>query len=238
MIIQFMGVPGSETREIANAVAERINGIHLHSENVRSALNKVDNTFSVKEQLEFSRKLGELARFLETFQDQPVVVDYIFGTEESRVAFGDADLLVWVDTVNRENTVWQYEEFFNEPTNYDHKISIVGDAYEDSLPVRAITVIRGFGLFDWKENTVLMIDDYQEITPEKISLYREALKKNTQAVFAVKHNVGMSESNTKFFKEIKEMIYAEIPEAKIIRLPNITNLVYGSNADYNIEEIN
>lgn len=236
MIIQFMGLPGSGATEIADALSERINGIHLNSDHVMSSLTS-DGLFHIEDQQEYSRKLGELARFLEAYQDAPVVVDYTFGTQESRDAFGDSDLFVWVDTISTNNTVWESAEFFVPPSDYDHKISVVGDPYEDSLPVRAITVIRKFGLFDWKEDAIFIINKFQSFTNEDVLLYEQAKASGKDVVFAVRHTVGMSSTDTKFYKDICKDIYSLIPDAKIIKIPNLTNLVIEGNSNYETVEL-
>jgi hypothetical protein len=231
MIIQFMGLPGSGVAEIADAVSERINGIYLNSDHVRSAISS-DSHFHIEQQTEYARKLGELARFLESYQDAPVVVEFTFGTQESRDAFGDSDIFVWVDTTNITNTVWESTDFLTPPSEYDHKISIVGEPYEDSLPVRAITVIRKFGILDWKEDAVFIINKFQSFTNEDFLLYEKAKALGKNVVFAVRHTVGMSDQDTKFYKDICQEIYQTIPDANIIRIPNITNLVIEEESNY------
>ena len=150
MIIQFIGLPGSGATEIADAVRDRINGLHLDKE-------VFTDFFSGSNELMYYQKLGTLARILESKQDKPVIVDAVFNIEQYRKIFGKADIIVWVDTKeNNSARAWE------DPTVFHHRIVNTGDVHEDALPTRAINVIRKFKLFDWKKETTLMTDTYQK----------------------------------------------------------------------------
>ena len=141
-IILFMGLPGAGKTTIADAVRDRTNGLHINADDVRSGLSK-DLGFSIEDRIENARRLGELARLLQRKQDKPVIVDFVNPTKETRAAFGKADVTVWVDTIKTSrfedtNLIWE------DPEEYDHRIVVTGDEYLDSLPKRAITVIRNF----------------------------------------------------------------------------------------------
>lgn len=235
MIIQFIGLPGAGKTTIADAVRDRTNALHINADDVRAGLNK-DLGFSVEDRIENARRLGELARLLERKQDKPVIVDFINPTKETREAFGKADVTVWVDTIEAgrfddTNKLWE------DPEHYDHRIVVTGDQHLDSLPKRAIDVVRKFGMLDWKPNTVLMLGRYQPWHEGHRALYEEAKSRADQVVIAVRHTQGMTEKDPLSFEQVKSYILADVPDAYIIKMPNITNIVYGRDVGYKIEQI-
>ncbi len=235
MIIQFMGLPGSGKTTIADAVRDRTNAIHLNADQVRSGLNK-DLGFTTEDRVEQARRMGELARLLEEIQDKPVLVDFICPTEETRKAFGQADVVVWVDTI-KEGRFDDTNKLWEDPEHYDHRIIVTGDEHEDAIATRAITVVRKFGMFDWKENTVLLLGRYQPWHEGHRALFDEAAKRNTQVMIGVRHTSGMTEKDPLHFEQVKNFIQKDILTANVIKVPNITNIVYGRDVGYKIEQV-
>lgn len=225
MIIQFIGLPGSGATEIADAVRDRINGIHLDKETFT-------NFLSGPNEITYYHKLGELARILESKQEKPVIVDAVFNIEQYRTIFGKADIIVWVDT--KENTSARAWE---DPTVFHHKVVNTGDAHEDALPTRAINIIRKFGLFDWKEDTTLMIDTYQTWNEVNSGEYVDSLSINSQVVVGVKHVSGMTENDPLHFEQVCKLIKHDFPNAKIIKLPNVKSITHSNNSSFKVEKI-
>jgi hypothetical protein len=225
MIIQFIGLPGSGATEIADAVRDRINGIHLDKETFT-------NFLSGPNELTYYHKLGELARILESKQDKPVIVDAVFNINQYRDIFGKADRIIWVDT--KENTSARAWE---DPAVFHHRIVNTGDAHEDALPTRAINVIRKLGLFDWKEDTTLMIDTYQKWNEADSGEYVDNLSTNTQVVVGVKHVSGMTENDLLHFEQVAKAIKHDFPNAKIIKMPNVKSIFHNDRSSFKIEKI-
>lgn len=225
MIILFMGLPGSGATEIADAVRDRINGLHLDRQ-------KYTDVFGGVSEIQYYYKLGMLARTLEQTQEKPIIVDSIFNLEQHRQVFGKADIVIWVDT--KENTT---SRAWEDPTRYDHKITNTGDEHEDALPTRAINVVRKFNLFDWKVDTTLMTDTYQTWNAKNVKQYVDVLPTNPQVVIGVKHVSGMTAKDLLHFEQVKELIKQNIPNAKIIKLPNIKNIVYTNSSSYTVEKM-
>jgi hypothetical protein len=225
MIIQFIGLPGSGATEIADAVRDRINGIHLDKEGFT-------NFFAGYNEPLYYQKLGVLARLLESKQDKPVIVDAVFNIEQYRKLFGKPDLIIWVDTKSNS-----YSGAWEDPEYFDHKIVDTGNTHEDALPTRAITIIRKFGLFDWKENTTLMLDTYQKWNQTNFAEYVDSLSTNSQVVVGVKHVSGMTEDDLLHFEQVSQVIKQDFPNAKIIKLPNVKSIVHSERNSFNIQEI-
>lgn len=234
-IILFIGLPGAGKTTIADAVRDRTNGLHINADDVRAGLNK-DLGFSIEDRVENARRLGELARLMQRKQDKPVIVDFINPTEETRAAFGKADVTIWVDTI-KAGRFEDTNQLWEDPKHYDHRIVVTGDAHLDSLPKRAIDVIRNFGILDWKPNTVLMLGRYQPWHEGHRALYEEAKSKAEQVVIAVRHTQGMTEKDPFSFEQVKQFILNDIPDANVIKVPNFTNIVYGRDVGYKIEQI-
>lgn len=225
MIILFMGLPNSGATEIADAVRDRINGLHLDRQ-------RYTNVFGGIAEMEYYYKLGILARTLEQTQDKPIIVDSVFNLEQHRKAFGKADVVVWVDTVeNTGSHAWE------DPIGFHHKIVNSGDDHEDALPTRAINIVRKFKLFDWKVDTTLMFDKYQPWNDKNSRQYIDALPTNTQVVIGVKHVSGMTEEDKLHYEEVRKDIQNIIPNAKVIKLPNITNVVYTNKSSFIVEKM-
>ena len=194
MIIQFIGLPGSGATEVADAVRDRINGIHLDKESFT-------NFFAGYNEILYYQKLGLLARLIKSKQDKPVIVDGVFNIEQYRKIFGKPDLIIWVDTKSNS-----YSGAWEDPEYFDHRIVDTGDSHEDALPTRAITIIRKFGLFDWKEDTTLMVDTYQKWNEKNFSEYVDSLSTNTQVVVGVKHVSGMTENDLLHYNKLQAKI--------------------------------
>jgi nicotinamide mononucleotide adenylyltransferase len=92
-------------------------------------------------------------------------------------------------------------------------------------------------MFDWKENTVLLLGRYQPWHEGHRALFDEAAKRNTQVVIGVRHTVGMSEKDPLHFHEVKNFIQKDMPTANVMKVPNITNIVYGRDVGYKIEQV-
>jgi len=225
MIIQFIGLPGSGATEIADAVRDRINGIHLDKESFT-------NFFAGYNEILYYQKLGLLARLIKSKQDKPVIVDGVFNIEQYRKIFGKPDLIIWVDTKSNS-----YSGAWEDPEYFDHRIVDTGDSHEDALPTRAITIIRKFGLFDWKEDTALMVDTYQKWNEKNFSEYVDSLSTNTQVVVGVKHVSGMTENDLLHFEQVGQVIKGDFPNAKIIKLPNVKSIIHSDRSSFKIKEM-
>lgn len=110
MIIQIIGLPGSGKTTLAKELVKHFGAIHLNADEVRDFVN-YDLGFSHDDRIEHSRRLGGMARL---FQEQgfDVVVDFVCPTLDTRKAFGNADVVVFMDRVQESiykdtNLMWQ-----------------------------------------------------------------------------------------------------------------------------------
>ena len=100
-------------------------------------------------------------------------------------------------------------------------------------------------MFDWKKPTVQMLGRWQPWHDGHFALFQRAIKKTGQVLIGVRdvqdHNSG---SNPFSFDEVKKEIESKLSDHgyrkdfdyQIQLIPNITNITYGRNVGYVIEQ--
>jgi hypothetical protein len=229
MIIQVMGLPGSGKTTFSKELSERINAIHLNADEVRKDLNS-DLGFTKEDRVEQARRMGALSRLLSN-QDQIVIADFVCPTFETRKAFGKPDILVWVDRI-KESRFEDTNIMWESPLYWDMKIEF-GSTVEDSI----YEFIDLFGFTDWKRPTTLMLGRYQPWHEGHDALHSEAEKRTKQVVVGVRNTSGTSVKDPLSFGQVKEGIHKYRDDAFIMKMPNITNIVYGRDVGYLIEKV-
>ncbi len=233
MIIQIIGLPGSGKTELAKALKERINAIHLNADEVRLTVNS-DLGFTAEDRIEQARRMGEMARLIAKQGVAPVVVDFICPTNATREAFGKPNILIFMDTIQKgrfEDT----NKIFTAPKEFDFMFS----DHEKNPYDKASLIISLFELHDWSAPTTLMLGRYQPWHEGHHALYKEAGKRTNQVLLGVRNTYNTSEKDPLKFNQVKEYIAKDefMKDAMVLRLPNITNIVYGRDVGYKIEQV-
>jgi len=230
MIIQIIGLPGSGKTTLATELASRINAVHLNADYVRSTVNS-DLGFTPEDRKEHARRMGEMARLL-SGQGLDVVVDFICPTQTTREAFGKADILVWMDTI-KEGRFEDTNKMWETPTVFDYKF----ETFDANAHVN--NLIFTSNLHDWKAPTTLMLGRYQPWHEGHHALYHEAKERTQQVMLGVRNTHGTSEKDPLSFDEVKRYISADpaMSGAMVVKMPNITNIVYGRDVGYKIEQV-
>lgn len=231
MIIQVIGLPGTGKTTYAKELSSRINAIHLNADEVRADLNK-DLGFSNEDRVEQARRMGALSRLLAK-QGYHVVVDFINPTEETRSAFGDVDKVVWMQrSPVREfpdtTAIWEMPKRID--LTFDDRME-----YEEAVRVSIID----FKLHDWRQPTTLMLGRYQPWHDGHHALYQEAKKRTNQVLLGVRDTYNTSTKDPLSYWQVREYIFKDpvVEDALILKLPNITNIVYGRDVGYKIEQV-
>jgi adenylylsulfate kinase len=233
MIIQIIGLPGSGKTQLAKALKERINAIHLNADEVRATVNS-DLGFTPEDRLEQARRMGDMARLIAKQGVAPVIVDFVCPTDLTRVAFGKPDILVYMNTIE-EGRFEDTNKMFEKPISFD---VIYNDHHLDQ-DQKATQIIKNFGLHDWSAPTTLMLGRYQPWHEGHHALYKEAGKRTEQVLLGVRNTYNTSEKDPLKFDQVKEYIAKDefMDGALVLRLPNITNIVYGRDVGYKIEQV-
>ena len=228
MIIQIIGLPGSGKTTLAKALSDRINAVHLNADYVRSTINS-DLGFTPEDRIEHSRRMGEMARML-SGQGLIVVVDFICPTVEARTAFGKPDILVWMDTIT-EGRFEDTNKLWEKPTEFDyHFVSYDSNGQTD-------LIISYSNLHDWKAPTTLLLGRYQPWHEGHHALLEKAYERTSQVVIGVRDTYGTSEKDPLPYQEVANRIRTEERSSFVVKFPNITNIVYGRDVGYKIEQV-
>jgi len=233
MIIQIIGLPGSGKTELAKALKERINAIHLNADEVRATVNS-DLGFTPEDRIEQARRMGEIARLISKQGIAPVVVDFVCPTELTRAAFGKPDIMIFMDTI-AESRFEDTNKMFERPESAD----LYFTNHEQDAEEKASYVIKKFRLHDWSAPTTLMLGRYQPWHEGHHALYKEAGKRTDQVLLGVRNTYNTSEKDPLKFDQVKEYIAKDefMDGALVLRLPNITNIIYGRDVGYKIEQV-
>jgi len=228
MIIQIIGLPGSGKTTLATELAGRINAVHLNADYVRSTINS-DLGFTPEDRKEHARRMGEMARLL-SGQGLDVVVDFICPTQTTREAFGKSDILVWMDTI-KEGRFEDTNKMWETPAVFDYKF----ETFDSKAHVN--NIIFTSNLHDWKAPTTLLLGRYQPWHEGHQALLEKAHERTDQVLIAVRDTHGTSEKDPLPYQQVAEHIVSGVPGSFIMKVPNITNIVYGRDVGYRIEQV-
>ncbi len=93
---------------------------------------------------------------------------------------------------------------------------------------------------DYSKPTAQMLGRWQPFHDGHLALFKEILKKTGQVCIMVRTQTP-TKDNPFQFEEIKKRIEGKLKDYKgqfeVIKVPNITNICYGRDVGYKIEEI-
>jgi len=228
-----MGLPGAGKTTLAVELTKLLGAVHFNADEIRKEINK-DLKFSVEDRIEQARRMGLLCD-IATRSRSFAVADFVCPIPETRAAFGDA-FIVWVDRV-QASRFEDTNKMFVPPDKFDVRVTAEG------APLYWANLIKNMlqPTFNSKAPTAFMLGRYQPFHDGHKNLILEALKRVGQVCIAIRDTKGTDEKNPFNLDEVEANIRIGMKgyEGKytIIRVPNITNIFYGRDVGYKIEQI-
>jgi len=221
--------PGTETVGSSQARVEWFN-----ADDVRKRFNDWD--FGQEGRIRQSHRMRELA---DKSHCDFVIADFVAPLTEMRHNF-KADWIIWMDTIE----AGRYEDtnrMFVPPEFYDFRITEqAADKWAEFIG-NHILENRRRSVFDWKRETVQMLGRWQPWHAGHRALFERAIAKTGQVCIMIRDCQGWNQSNPFSWSTVKDAIRRDLDplyqgQYEIIVVPNITNITYGRDVGYRIEQ--
>jgi len=168
-----------------------------------------------------------------------VICDFVAPLPEMRNNF-KADWTIWMDTID----AGRYEDTnkaFTPPDVYDFRITEMNAEKWVEFVGEHILYDRRRPTFDWKKETVEMLGRWQPWHPGHRALFDRAIAKTGQVCIMIRDCQGWNNSNPFEANQVKEFIKRDLDpvyqgQYEILLVPNITNITYGRDVGYKIEQ--
>lgn len=96
--------------------------------------------------------------------------------------------------------------------------------------------------FDWKKKTAIYIGRFQPFHDGHKSIFLKTLKKNKQVCILVMDSFNINKKNPFKFNDVKKKIVDALKNYKgnfiILKIPVVSEVVYGRKVGYKIKKIN
>ncbi len=230
-VILILGLPTSGKTTLANLLKTKFEKVtHINGDDIRRLHNDWD--FSIEGRLRQAFRIKEVADLADI---GTVIIDFVCPLELMRDII-KADITIWVDTIN-ESIYDDTNKLFELPTEYDYHI--VGEKNAEAHVDNILNLAKV--KFDSKLPTVQMLGRWQPWHAGHMALFERAIAKTGQVAILVRDCAGTSESNPFDFKTVRWNITRALDNKylgkyTIILVPNITNITYGRDVGYKIEQ--
>jgi GTPase SAR1 family protein len=193
---------------------------------------------------DFSKE-GRIRQSLRMFQfaiectGEFVICDFVAPLVEMRNNF-KADWTIWVDTI-QEGRYADTNAMFIEPEVYDFRITEQNAEKWAEFIGEHILANRRRPVFDWQAESALLLGRYQPWHDGHRALFDRAIAKTSQVVIQIRDCQSWNGTNPftidqvkNFIKRDLDMLYQGQYEIQVV--PNITNITYGRDVGYTIEQ--
>lgn len=239
MRILIMGLPGAGKTYMAEKLRDELEShdkkvVWINADVVREEYNDWD--FSVEGRIRQSHRMREMADRLDS---DYAICDFVAPLVKMRDNF-EADWIIWMDTIDQG----RYEDtnkMFQVPEIYDFRIT--EQWAEKWAPFIAEHILDNRRRPQWnnKKETVQMLGRWQPWHKGHRALFERAVDKTGQVAIMVRDCQGWNDSNPFDFFQVVHNIKRDLDplyqgQFMIIGVPNITNITYGRDVGYKIEQ--
>jgi nucleoside-triphosphatase THEP1 len=232
--ILVMGLPGAGKTTLSEALAQRLNAVHLNADAIRANVNK-DLRFSPEDRIEQARRMGFLADTVAK-SGAYVVADFVCPTPETRTAFGDDATVVFVDRI-RSGRFADTNALFQPPQDFDIRVDESGAP--EFWAEAVANLVRP--TFDWKRPTALFVGRYQPFHAGHAAPIEEGIRRVGQACIGVLDTADVDRDNRHGFADVEARISAALAKHNgrytVVRLPNVAAAFHGGDAGYEVVRI-
>ena len=231
--ILIMGLPGAGKTTLSKELAKLLNAVHFNADEVRKEINK-DLGFKPEDRIEQARRMGVLCDIV-IRNSQYAIADFVCPTKETRTAFGEA-FIVWINRTPCRDFA-DTTKMFVPPDDADVVVT------DEGSPLYWATKIKNMliPVFKSKSPTAFMLGRYQPFHDGHKKLIIEGINRTGQVCIAIRDTQGTDEKNPFNLDEVEANIRKGLADYEgkftIIRVPNITNIFYGRDVGYKIEQI-
>ena len=206
----------------------------FNADEVRKKYNDWD--FSREGRIRQSLRMAQFA--LECSGDY-VICDFVAPLPEMRHNF-KADWTIWMDTI-AEGRYEDTNKAFVPPDIYDFRINEQNADKWVPFVGQHILKNQRRPRFDWQRETVQMLGRWQPWHEGHRALFERALAKTGQVCIMIRDCQGWNGSNPFAIEQVKNFIRRDLDplyqgQYEIIVVPNITNITYGRDVGYKIEQ--
>jgi len=206
----------------------------FNADDIRKRFNDWD--FSSEGRIRQSHRMRELA---DQSSADFVIADFIAPLTEMRNNF-KADWTIWMDTLEAgrfEDT----NRMFVPPEYYDFRITEQNADKWAEFIGQHILEDRRRPIFEWRKETVQMLGRWQPWHAGHRALFERAIAKTGQVCIMIRDCQGWNKSNPFSWSTVKDAIRRDLDplyqgQYEIVVVPNITNITYGRDVGYTIEQ--
>ena len=234
-----MGLPGSGKTFFSERLQKKLGSCEwLNADKVREEYDDWD--FSDHGRLRQANRMRDLSKVVKT---EYVIADFVCPTNVLRAAYSP-DWIIWMDTID-EGRYEDTNKKFKSPQYYDFRLSYEmieenAEYYAKKISERILNNDRG-PEFDPRKETVQMLGRWQPWHQGHQTLFERALGKTGQVCIMIRDCQGWNDSNPFDPKFVEARIRRALDMDfkgmyTIMVVPNITNITYGRDVGYKIEQ--